>query len=89
MTPWADLTDAEFTSMHGLDSPSMACQFFTPPPKLKPTAVPKPSIDYVALGATVAVKNQGKVAGHMPVPPWWKVVSSLTRDILQVSASST
>ena len=62
LTPWADLTNTEFTSMHGLDSPSMICQFATPPPKLKPTAVPKSSIDYVALGATVAVKNQGKCA---------------------------
>ena len=59
LTPWADLTEAEFTSMHGL-TPNMVCQFETPPPELVPTAVPKSSIDYVALGATVEVKNQGK-----------------------------
>jgi hypothetical protein len=60
LTPWADLTEAEYTSMHGLDSPDMVCQFAEPPPMLTPTATPKANVDYVALGATVAVKNQGK-----------------------------
>lgn len=59
LTQWADLTEKEFTAMHGF-LPQTICQFATPAPTLSPTATPKPSLDYVALGATVGVKNQGK-----------------------------
>jgi C1A family cysteine protease len=62
LTQWADLTEEEFTNMHGMGAPDNICQFLTPPPELSPTAKPKESLDYVALGATVAVKNQGKCA---------------------------
>ena len=45
--------------MHGL-APDMVCQFETPPQQLTPTTEPKDSLDYVALGATAPVKNQGE-----------------------------
>lgn len=53
MTPWADRTQDEFARMHGL-SPDTICQFATPAPQLRPSAVPARSLDYVALGATVS-----------------------------------
>ena len=59
LTQWADLTVHEFTAMHGF-LPQTICQFATSAPRLSPSASPKPSLDYVALGATVKVKNQGK-----------------------------
>ena len=59
LTQWADSTKHEFTTMHGF-LPQTVCQFATPAPTLSPTATPKSSLDYVALGATVGVKNQGK-----------------------------
>jgi hypothetical protein len=70
MVPWADLTEAELARRHGVGggvggaSPRMVCQFsqdppYAPPAALSPTATPKPSLDWVALGATVPVKNQG------------------------------
>ena len=66
MVQWADLTDVELAVRHGsgMQRPHMVCQPTTSPPYaplpgLSPTAVPKPSLDYVELGATVPVKNQG------------------------------
>ena len=58
LTRWADVTAAEFQSIHGL-APQTQCQLIEPAPTLHPTAEPKDSIDYVALGATVEVKDQG------------------------------
>ena len=58
LTRWADLTAAEFASIHGLE-PNTMCQLVEPAPTLHPAAKPKESIDYVAMGATVEVKNQG------------------------------
>ena len=65
VTPWADWTEAEFTRSHGYGGKSgLPCQFpgkGGPIPTLSPTKPPVPGgLDYVALGATVAVKNQGK-----------------------------
>ena len=65
-TRWSDWTETEFTQSHGYaDSPGLPCQFpgpGKPIPQLKPTKTPAPDgIDYVALGATTPVKNQGKV----------------------------
>ena len=69
MVPWADLTAPELARWHGgggvaSQQPRMVCQFsqdppYAPPAALSPTATPKPSLDYVALGATVPVKDQG------------------------------
>ena len=63
------MTEDEFSRMHGLLSPnnstagsSIPCQFPNPGgevPELSPTADPGSSLDYVELGATVAVKDQG------------------------------
>ena len=64
-TRWSDLTETEFTQSHGYaDSPGLPCQFPEPgnTTVLQPTKTPAPDgIDYVALGATTPVKNQGKV----------------------------
>ena len=71
LTPWADMTPEEYSKMHGLitsetspvgSDPGLPCQFAGKGkvPMLTPTAVPHRSLDYVALGATVPVKNQGK-----------------------------
>ena len=69
LTRWADMTKDEFSRMHGLLPPnnatagsSIPCQFPNPGgevPELSPTADPGSSLDYVELGATVAVKDQG------------------------------
>ena len=62
-TRWADMTRDEFTAMHGHKAGETPCQFPDPSMsdivKLSPTAKPLDSLDYVALGATVAVKDQG------------------------------
>lgn len=72
LTPWADMSPEEYSQMHGLLSrasagpmsadPGLPCQFSGQgkAPNLFPTAPPASSLDYVAQGATVAVKNQGK-----------------------------
>jgi hypothetical protein len=73
LTRWADMTPEEYAQMHGLLQPvassehsgvaggALPCQFSGGKvPKLSPTAPPLSSLDYVARGATVAVKDQGK-----------------------------
>jgi hypothetical protein len=66
LTPWADMTLEEYARMHGLlnlgSDSGLPCQFAGKGkvPKLVPTASPLSSLDYVAQGATVEVKNQGK-----------------------------
>jgi hypothetical protein len=63
-TRWADWTEAEFTQSHGYAEHALPCQFPGKGgaiPQLSPTKAPEHGgLDYVALGATVAVKNQGK-----------------------------
>jgi len=66
MTRWADMTKIEYDQMHGLTAASYGCQFDDQTenvvPLLHPTAEPQESLDYVALGATVEVKDQGLCA---------------------------
>ena len=71
LTPWADMAPGEYSEMHGLarssavsTDPGLPCQFSGrgEVPMLTPTAAPRDSLDYVAQGATVAVKDQGKCA---------------------------
>ena len=73
LTRWADMSQDEYSQMHGLavalDGPTAAnygCQFDdltdNEVPLLSPTAEPQDSLDYVALGATVEVKDQGSCA---------------------------
>ena len=83
LTPWADLAADEFTGMHGL-APRTPCQFVNPPPQLKPSAVPKSTLDYVALGATVAVKNQGKCSSC-----WAHATTALAEGALWLSTRNT
>ena len=71
-TPWANMTREEFARMHGLivvggagagTDPGLPCQFTGKGtvPVLVPTAAALPGgLDWVARGATVGVKNQGK-----------------------------
>jgi C1A family cysteine protease len=65
LTRWADMTEEEYTTMHGMHGPlgnQTPCQWPQggTAPSLKPTAEPKESLDYVKLGGTVEVKNQGQ-----------------------------
>ncbi|GMI01558.1 hypothetical protein TrVE_jg12122 [Triparma verrucosa] len=65
LTRWADKTVEEYTAMHGMRGPlgnQTPCQWPQggEVPILHPTAEPKQSLDYVKLGATVSVKNQGE-----------------------------
>ena len=62
LTRWADKTRQEFDMMHGGFGGSTPCQFTTDGEidYLKPTAEPQEYLDYVKMGATVEVKNQGE-----------------------------
>eukprot|EP00605_Chrysophyceae_sp_TOSAG23-4_P002809 GSChrysophyteH1.ASY1.ANO1.3093.1 assembled CDS len=65
MTRWADMSEEEYTAMHGMHGElgnQTPCQWPQggKVPILQPTKTPKDSLDYVELGATVAVKNQGQ-----------------------------
>ena len=41
LTQWADMTEDEFKTMHGLSQPENICQFAQPAPTLSPTTAPK------------------------------------------------
>mmetsp|Transcript_8119 Transcript_8119/g.13792 ORF Transcript_8119/g.13792 Transcript_8119/m.13792 type:complete len:361 (-) Transcript_8119:241-1323(-) len=66
ITRWADMTQEEYSQIHGLTAANYGCQFDdmtnNTVPLLYPTAEPKDSLDYVAEGATVPVKDQGLCA---------------------------
>ena len=65
LTPWADLREGEFATMHGLHTSEKGqCQFAEGEegPTLTPTVAPPESLDWVARGATSPVKDQGKCA---------------------------
>eukprot|EP00666_Eupelagonemidae_sp_cell4sb_P015351 gene15351-13414_t len=66
MVPWADMSQQEYSQMHGLSPMALPCQFADKGNvvRLNPTMDPLRSLDYVKKGATTAVKDQGKCAGE-------------------------
>ena len=92
LTQWADMTETEFTNMHGYSSsnidetntPDTICQLLIPGPHLSPTMKPKASLDYVALGATVAVKNQGKCGSC-----WAHATTAVVEGRLKIDTGNT
>lgn len=88
LTRWADMTQDEFTQIHGLKAATYGCQFDDQTqntvPLLVPTAEPKDSLDYVALGATVAVKDQGSCASC-----WAHATTAVVEGRLKLDTGNT
>ena len=86
LTPWADLTEDEFTTMHGLHaSKEGQCQFAEGKdgPTLTPTAAPPEALDWVARGATTPVKDQGKCSSC-----WAHASTAVVESRLQIDTGN-
>ena len=88
MTRWADMTQDEYSRMHGLGAATYGCQFDdltdNTVPLLSPTAEPQASLDYVTLGATVEVKDQGLCASC-----WAHATTAVVEGRLKLDTGST